>query len=60
MLPSSPVSMGILPSNKTLAAGVSHCDNSRPRIGEMFEQLLVSEDPFTDDKVVNQKFEGIT
>ena len=44
--PSSPVSVGILPSNRTLEVGASHLD-SWPRLVTL-EQFPVADDPFTD------------
>ena len=49
MSPSSPVSVGILPSNRTLEVGVAHLDsilNSGPAVAS--EQFPVADDPFTD------------
>ena len=44
MSPSSPVSVGILPSSRTLEVGVSHLDSSLLTL----EQFRVADDPFTD------------
>ena len=50
MSPSSPVSVGILPSNRTLEVGASQLDRdpSAPLPGVTLEQFPVADDPFTD------------
>ena len=49
MSPSSPVSVGILPSNRTLEVGVLHLANS-PKLARVvtLAQFPVADDPFTD------------
>ena len=48
MSPSSPVSVGILPSNRTLEVGALHLVN--PSLGAVVAlgQFPVADDPFTD------------
>ena len=46
MSPSSPVSVGILPSSRTLEAG--SLQSLLPAIGTEFEQCPAADDPFTD------------
>ena len=46
MSPSSPVSVGILPSSRTLEAGSLQI--MLPAIGTELEQCPAAEDPFTD------------
>ena len=51
MSPSSPVSVGVLPSNRTLLVGTSHLDRSlnlTPIFNVTFEQFPIGDDPFTD------------
>ena len=48
MSPSSPVSVGMLPSNRTLEFGVSHLDSPLPIPIVTLEQFPVADDPFTD------------
>jgi hypothetical protein len=47
MLPSSPVRVGIMPSNKTLEVGLSH-KRLEPSGATTEEQSPTSEEPFTD------------
>ena len=53
MSPSSPVSVGILPLNRTLEAGASHLIRRGP-IAKL-EQFPVADDPFTDIAGKNSK-----
>ena len=46
MSPSSPVSVGMLPSNSTLEVGASHLEVD-PEVATL-EQFPVADDPFTD------------
>ena len=48
MFPSSPVSVGMLPSNRTLEVGASHLDSPIPKPVVTLEQFPVADDPFTD------------
>jgi hypothetical protein len=49
MSPSSPVSVGILPSNRTLVFGVLHLDRlPSPRSVVTSEHCPTADDPFTD------------
>ena len=48
MSPSSPVSVGILPSNRTLKVGTSHLDSPLLLKAATLEQFPVADDPFTD------------
>ena len=63
MSPSSPVSVGILPSNRTLVVGVSHLDRdpSAPMLVVTLKQCPTGDDPFTDtvSAVGNVKLDGI-
>ena len=55
MSPSSPESVGMMPSNSTLVAGLSHS------LPVTFEHLPVSDDPFTDStSPMKEKLDGIT
>ena len=47
MFPSSPVSVGILPSNRTLKVGAAHLD-CRLKVTMDPEQFPVADDPFTE------------
>ena len=44
----SPVSVGILPSNRTLEVGVSHLTGAVLWMVVTLEQFPVADDPFTD------------
>ena len=48
MSPSSPVSVGILPSNRTLEVGASHLDSPKVVPRSKSGQFPVTDDPFTD------------
>ena len=48
MSPSSPVSVGILPSNRTLLVGTSHVDRIPLVVNVIDEQFPSCDDPFTD------------
>ena len=48
MSPSSPVSVGIMPSNRTLEVGTSHLVNPLLARVAILEQFPVADDPFTD------------
>ncbi len=52
MFPSSPVSVGMFPSNRTLEAGAVHVLTFNPRINSVLkvalEQCPVGDDPFAD------------
>ena len=48
MSPSSPVSVGILPSNRTLEVGAVHLDGAVVNTVVTLEQFPVADDPFTD------------
>ena len=56
----SPVSVGILPSNRTLEVGASHLEVD-PAVVTL-EQIPVADDPFTDivSAVGKKKFIGVT
>ena len=57
---SSRVSVGILPSNRTLEVGASHLDSVEPVV--TLEQFPVADDPFTDTvpTVGKKKLDGNT
>ena len=53
MFPSSPVSVGILPSNRTLEAGASHLDD--PLVVIVLKQFPLADDPFNGTVSVAEK-----
>ena len=61
MFPSSPVSVGMFPSNRTLEVGAVQVDVPSP-LTVTFEQCAVAEDPFTDSvsAVGNENCAGIS
>ena len=62
MSPSSPVSVGILPSNRTLEVGALHLVNPTLVVEVTLRQFPVADDPFTDivSLVGNKKLDGST
>ena len=62
MSPSSPVSVGILPSNRTLEVGVAHLEAVVSAPKPMSEHIPVTDDPFTDTTlpVRKENADGIT
>ena len=63
MSPYSPVSVGILSSNRTLEVGVSHLERCVLVVpGSTSEQFPVADDPFTDivSTVGKKKYDGTT
>ena len=60
MSPSSPVSAGMLPSNRTLVVGCVQVVIPPPVVTQ--EQFPVADDPFTDivSAVEREKLDGIT
>ena len=57
MSPSSSVSVGILPSNRTLLFGVVHLDRLEIEGAVKVEQFPTCDDPFTDTVSAVGKFE---
>ena len=60
MSPSSPVSVGMLPSNRTLALGSEQVDMLDMFWITMLEQFPVAEEPLTDttSSVINETVDG--